>query len=142
MATPVEIKDGGGSGTRALVSIYGQLIVAPFDYDGSAFQKLDATGTAFSFFPPIASRRFVITGMRIKASRNVSNTVDADVIVFEADGPASTVVVKVLHQELLIRGESTALLPLNLLVSEGMFINATTTDADVTITIFGYYIPK
>ena len=143
MSTPVHILDGGSAGSkvRSKVSSIGQLITSPFAYDETVFDELDATGTAFNFYGPKTGQQFVITGIRMKADRNVSNTVDATVIVFEASSITDTTPDKILHEEALIRGESVTLLPVNVLVNTGKFINATTTDASIFMTILGYYIP-
>ncbi len=142
MSTPVEIIDGrGGTGDHAKVSSIGQLITAPFAYSLSQFNELAEDNTAYNFYPPIAGKQFVITGIRARADRDVSTTVDAIVIVYEASSLTSTTVDKTLHQEALVRGEAVPLLPLNSLVNPGKFINAKTTDDDIHMTIWGYYIP-
>lgn len=143
MSTPIHIKDGsGGTGSKTKVTKAGQLIVAPFGYDETVFNELNATAaTAFHFFPPKAGKQFVVTGIIASANKDVSNTVTATIIVFEGDSTTDATADKVLLEFVLVRFGVLAAPPLNILVSEGKFINATTSDASVFMTIMGYYIP-
>ena len=136
------ITDGYAGMNIARVSEYGQLITAPYDYDTSKFVELAVDNTAYNFFAPKTGQRFVITVITGKANRNVSNTVDATVIVYEASASDTTVVDKVLFETAVIRGEPIRPPRLNLLVSAGKYVNAKTTDDDIFLTIMGYYIPK
>jgi len=142
VTAPTHILDGGGTRAKAGVTSIGQLIIAPFAYDTPEFRELNIINTAFSFFSPRVGGQFVISGMRIKAGRFVSNTVDATIIIYEAPSKTSLTEDKILFEEALIRGESATLLPINILVNEGKFINAKTDDATIFINIFGYYIPR
>lgn len=135
------ILDGGGSGKRARVSSSGQVATAPFAFDLTEFRELNATNTAFNFYPPVAGNQFVITVMRIKAARSVSNTVDARIIIYESNTETGTAAHRILHEEALIRGENATLNPTNILCSRGAWISARTNDATVFITIMGYYVP-
>ena len=139
MTLPCHIVDG--EKVAALTSI-GQQIVSSYDYDMSKFIELAVINTAYNFYLPKSKKQFVITGIRGKADRGVSNTVDATVIIYEADNPLSTTTQLILHQEALIRGDDFTLLPMNLLVRQGKWVNAKTDDNDIHMTIFGYYIPE
>lgn len=143
MSTPVQITDGNkGTKSKAGVSKIGQLIVAPFAYDETQFIELAANDTAYNFYKPKVGEQFVITGLRAKADRQVSNTVDADVVIYEASSSTTLTVDKILHQEAMIRGDSVTLNPTNILVNAGKYVNAKTTDDDIHMTIMGYYIPS
>ena len=117
------------------------LLVAPFAYEETEFQVLDTTTTAYNFYPPKTGKQFVITGVRAKADRDVSTTADAEVVIYEADSAVETTVSKTLHQEAMVRGESVTLLPVNILVNVGKWVNAKTSDDDIHMSIMGYYIP-
>lgn len=132
--------EGSQSSQRVMVSRNGELAVAPLKYDDSVFKELATINTGVNFYAPSPVQQFVITGMRIKANRDVSNTVDAEIIIYEAATSDTTTVDKILHQEALVRGEGADLFPLHILVSEGKFINAKTDDNSIFITILGYYI--
>jgi len=141
MTTPTHILDGRGTSQRACVTSIGQLITAPFAYDETEFREMALADTAFNFYQPESGKQFVITGIRTKASRFVSNTVDAEFIVYEASSENTLSVDKILYEDAFIRGEG-ATLRVNIVVNEGKYINAKTDDATFFTNIFGYYIPK
>lgn len=120
----------------------GELVTAPLNYSESAFKELSATGTAFNFFGPLPDKQFVVTGFSLKANRNVSTTVDARVVIYEASVIDSTTEDKILFEDAMVRGERTGYTNTNIIVNQGKWINATTTDASIFITILGYYIDK
>lgn len=132
---------GGDDDTLVRITALGQVVTSPYDYDGIAFQKLTTTGV-FNFYKPKPGKQFVITGIRIKATRSVSNTVDAEITIYEGGSVDDAAVARILFEDALIRGESGGLAPLNILVNEGVFINATTTEASMFINIVGYYRPR
>jgi hypothetical protein len=106
------------------------------------FTELAEPNVAYNFYKPKSGQQFVITGIRAKADRQVSNTDDADVVIYEASSESATTADKVLHQEAMIRAESVTLIPMNVLVTAGKFLNAKTTDDDIHMTIFGYFVPE
>jgi hypothetical protein len=138
MPTPVTIKFGP---YEAKVTPLGQVVTAPLAYDETEFRELAVDDTAYNFYKPKSGQQFVITGIRARADRQVSTTVDADVVIYEASAEDATTVDKVLHQDAMVRGESFTLIPVNILVRAGKFVNAKTTDDDIHMTIFGYYVP-
>lgn len=124
----------------AAVTQLGQLVVAPLAYDKTEFRELAVKDTAYNFYGPLPGKQFIITGIRAKADRQVSPTTDADVVIYEASAPDTATVDRILYQEAMVQGESFTL-PANILVNTGVWINAKTTDDDIHMTIFGYYIP-
>jgi hypothetical protein len=141
MALPVHIV-GGPDDTIANVNRLGQFVTAPLAYDEVVFKELAEPNVAYNFYKSQSGQRFVITGIRAKADRQVSTTVDADVVIYEASAEDTTTVDKVLHQEAMVRGEDATLLPMNVLVRAGKYVNAKTTDDDIHMTIMGYYVPE
>jgi hypothetical protein len=128
--------------TSAKVTKSGELVVAPLKYSETEFRQMNAIGTAFNFFGPLPNQQFVVTGFNLKAARNVSNTIDARVVIFEASSVDSTTEDKILFEDAMIRGERTGYTNTNILVTSGKWINATTSDADVFVSVLGYYIDK
>lgn len=142
MSTPTHILDGLGTKSKARVSTIGQLITAPYDFDDSVYMELGVNDTAYNFYKPKVGEQFVITGFIAKADKQVSTTVDADVIIYESSAPDSTTASKILFQTAMVQGDSVQAFGLNILVTEGLYLNAKTTDDDIHMTIMGYYIPK
>lgn len=130
----------GSSGAFAEVTKSGELVVAPLHYNEITNQTLDSAGVAENFFTPKSNFQFVITGIVANADKSV--TTDVVVDVFEADSLTSATIDKsIFHFEMLKNGDKD-LIGLNILINEGVFINAKADDANVNMTIMGYYINK
>jgi hypothetical protein len=136
----VTIIDGSGNGRAARVTSIGQLVTAPFAYDETVFKELALADTAYNFWPPKPGEQFVITGVLFRADKQVSSTVDATVVIYEATTDTSTTVSKILIQFAVVEGDIINATALNLLVNEGRYVNAKTDDDDIHMTIMGYYI--
>ena len=130
----------GGSGARARVTKSGELVVAPLSYDLVANQTLDAANEAENFFAPKSQRQFVITTILLNSDKSV--TTDVVIDVYEADSLTSTTIDKaILHAELL-KNDQRDITGLRLLVSAGAFVNAKADDANVNVTIMGYFVKE
>lgn len=141
MSLEVKVVDGRGTPAQVKVTSIGQIVISPYAYDESKFNELAAANTAYNFYTPKAGEQFVITGVFAVADKQVSSSVSADLVVYEATADDTTSVSKVLIQTAIVQDQIQAIMPLNILVSEGKYVNAKTTDDDVHMTIFGYYIP-
>jgi len=139
MSASVVVQDSSTS-NRATVTKYGQLVVAPTDYSTPKAVKLDVINTAFNFVEPVAGSEIVITDMILTANKRVGAN-DATIVVYEADEIDSvTSTNDILNLEML-KKTTVPLTGMNMLVGEGKFINATTDDNDVYITIMFYRVP-
>ena len=137
----VEIKDSH-SGRTARVTQFGQLVTAPLAYSKPVQKVLDTPNTAFNFVEPSAGNFIVITDILVYASKSVSNTTPADIQIFQSDEIDSLTVVEGIARPQLIAGSNSELIGLNLIVSPGRWVNATTDDATVQITIMFYTVPE
>jgi hypothetical protein len=138
----VNIIDGGGNGVKVRVTSIGQLVTAPASYDETAFRELAVDDTAYNFYGARAGQQFVVTGVLFRADKQVSSTVDAIVVIYEATTDSTITVSKVLIQFAVVQGDIISATPLNILVTEGRYVNAKTTDDDIHMTIMGYYVDK
>lgn len=118
----------------------GELIVGPNEYDDPVFKELAEINTAYNFFPPVPGMQFVIRGLNAKADQQVSTNTDAIVVIYEAEAADSTTEDKILFQEAMVRGDRSSLDSLNIIVNDGKFLNAKTTDDDIFMTIWGFYV--
>lgn len=119
------------------------MVVGKAAFENIAFAEVNSTNTAFNLYFPDLGLQHVITGIRLKANRDVSNTTDASVVVYEASSLTSTIEDKVLYETALVRGEFDAMPPgVELLVNEGKFINVKTTDASIFANVFTYLIQR
>ena len=143
MSTPVQITDGRkGTVNKAGVTSIGQLTVAPFDYDETKFQELGTANTAVNFYTAKAGEQFVITGVVAFADKDVGDNTDTNIIIYEAVDSATATIAKILIQFGMGKLTSISITPLNILVNEGLFVNAKCDDADIHMTVMGYFIPK
>ncbi len=136
------IVDGSGNGRAAKVTSIGQLVTAPYAYDETEFRELAEPNTAYNFYKSKPGEQFVITGVLFRADKQVSSTVDATVVIYEATTDSTTTVSKISIQFAVVQGDIINATPLNILVNEGRYVNAKTTDDDMHMTIMGYYIDK
>ena len=117
-------------------------VIATRPHDDHVCDTLNLADTAFNFFGPVADMQFVITGAIITAREDVHAINPADIVIYEASSAVSTVVDETLIRVFLTRNQYIVLLPLSILVTQGVWINAKTDDDDVHITITGNYIPE
>jgi hypothetical protein len=142
MAVDSVITNGTEKKYKAKVTSAGQLVVTPISYDDVVFNELATANTAYNFFGPKSAKNFILTGIVAKADKQVSSTVDASVVVYEADSASSTTVDRTLFQIAMVEGDLAVVVPLNIKANEGVYINAKTTDDDIHVTLTGYYIDK
>lgn len=140
MSINANITDGKGTNSRACVTKAGQLVTSSISYDDTKFIELATDATAYNFYPPKVGSKFVVTGIIAKADKQVSTSVDAEVVIYEASSATTTTADKVLFQTAMVSGDQLVVVPTNILVSEGVFLNAKTSDDDIHMTIMGYYI--
>lgn len=125
----------------AKVTGVGALVTSPFAYDETKFVELAEPNVGYNFYKPIAGKQFVITGVIATGDKQIAANADATVIVYEATTDVATVVTKELLTFVLTQSTALSMIPLNILVNEGVFINAKTDDDDVHTNIIGYRIP-
>ena len=133
---------GEGNETRVKVTKYGQLVTAPLAYSEPVLVEMTTPGQVYNFAEPNAGESIVITDIIVSADKSVSNTTPADVRIYESDGIDSTTVIKGIVAPQLTGSSNQSYIGLNLLVPEGLWINATTTDASILITIMYYRVPQ
>ena len=141
MSINVEVQGSDTHGHIAKVNVtpLGQLVTAPFAYDQVVAMTLDSANTAFNFFKPKSKKKFVVTVILLTADSNVTGSSVID--VYEASSVGELTIDKsILHIDLL-KNDYRDLIGLNLLTTEGKFINAKCDDEDVSITMMGYYVP-
>ncbi len=136
----VSIVDGCGTLRRATVSETGALSVGPIRYDETSNNTMAVDNQVYNFYSPSSFEQFVITGILAFASKDVNNASDTIIEVYEADSSSSATVDKALLTFGMGSLTNLTLTPLNLLVTEGTYINARTDDNTVNMTIMGYFI--
>ena len=123
------------------ISNAGELITAGYAYNEVSTQTLGTASTVYNFFKAKVGYNFIIQNLVIYANKNVGAG-DATLTIYEAASSTSSTSLKDLLV-LEIPQKTNVPIPgnLNLKVSEGRFLNATTDDDDIFLTIMGYYVP-
>ena len=133
------ITDGKGRGNTACVTSRNQLVVAPLDFSDAYDHEVDTINTAFSFVPPRPDMRFVVTDILLYANKGVGAS-DASVVIYEADSAISATVLKSIMSLEMLKQTSRDITGLNLIISEGVWLNIKTDDNTIFSTVMGYYV--
>ena len=139
MTLGVEIKDQD-SDIRARVTKYGQLVTAPLSFSVPTSNNMVLINTPYNFIEPQPGQSIIITNVIASADKNVSNTDPANVVVYQSDGVNSLNNLGTLVQPQLLRGANQNFL-MNLIVGEGVWVNATTNDDAILLFLYYYYVP-
>lgn len=140
MGVPSVIKDLK-TGQTARVTEFGQLVVAPLAYSTPVAVSMATPLIAYNFIEPAGGQSVVITDIIASADKSVSTTTPAEVIIYEAGAPDTLTSVADIVTPQLIRSGNFILTRLNLLVPEGLWVNATTDDSTIKLTIMYYRVP-
>lgn len=135
----VRVLDGGGKGKTAIVTSRGQLVVAPLEFSSAYQVTANVINTAFNFIGPKSGQQFVITDILLYADKNVGAT-DASVVIYEADASNTTTEYKQVLAMEMVKQTSRDITGLNLIVTEGKWLNIKTNDNSIYATIMGYYV--
>jgi len=130
-------------GIQARVSDFGELITGSLSYDESSTLKMEAASTVYNIVTPSTGEYIVITGMLLYANRNVSATTEATVDVYcSSAGPSSARTGSSMLLTEIPKQSYRDITSLSLFCEPGNWINATTSDDDVYITIMYKRIRK
>ena len=129
------------TGTAARITDVGEVVCSPYAYSETSVNVMSATGTAYNFITPKSGYDIIITGLFLYADRNVSNTNEATIELYEATAVDEDTVDVAKITLNAIKQQSLQLNPLNLICNSGKWINAKTDDATINMTVFYYYIP-
>ena len=136
-----QLVDGHGRGHSAKVNRAGAVAVGAPEY--SAFYEVFLGTTAVqNVLRPVPGKSIVITYVVMSTNKNVALD-GAQVDLYEAGGPAvaSTAATRVLFRSEIPKQTTVPFPGLNLLVSDGAFVNAQTSDDDVYVAV-GFYLAK
>ena len=136
----VKLKRSGGSGKEAKVTSYGQLVTAPLDFSTTYNATAGTANTPVNLIVPKTGKVFIINTIMLYANQSVSNTADATVVLYEATSSTTATESKSILSTAMVRSNRVVLNNVNILVSEGVWVNLKTDDDDVYGTIIGYYV--
>jgi len=131
------IKDGQGSGHHVRVDHTNSIKVREGEPSTASRTQLAANNVGYTLKAPIQGFKFLITGLIINAASTVTGNATID--IYESDTADSTVSTMDILTLDILKNDTIIILPVNILVEKGSFINAKTDDNVVNITILGYY---
>lgn len=137
-----KLVDYSGKSYGAAVTKYGQLVTSTIEYSKSSSKLLDTANTVYNLIYPRTNNLIVITDIMLYANKNVSTTVEAAVDIYESNvGPLEILVDSYIITTPMARQSSRDLIGLNIVTSEGSWVNIKTSDDDIYCTIMYYYLP-
>lgn len=131
----------GPNGKHATVNNAGALAVAPVSFNLVKDGELAENDIAVNFFEPRPAKQFVVTNVFAYGDKEVAGNTNATVEVYEAANSTTATADKTILKFEIGQNEFQSFTDLNLLVNEGVFINAKTSDDDVHMNILGFFIP-
>jgi hypothetical protein len=147
MAIDVRITNGLGSGSIGHVTHRGELVTNRADYSVPYTAEATVINTGYNYSSlsgscicPLAGKQFVITEILISADRNVGGTSGALINIYEADSDTSTVPTKNIVKDIEIVKNERLFMNLNMIITQGKWVNIKTDDNNIRSTIWGYYV--
>ena len=146
MPIDVEIVDGR-TGNRACITPLGELVVGGTNHSEPYTASATVINTGYNYttlagtgIVPVAGKRFVITSILIGCDRNVGATSGALINIYEAESPTSITSTKDIVKDIEIVKNERQFMNLDMIVTEGKWVNIKTDDNNVRSTIWGYYV--
>jgi hypothetical protein len=141
MSQRVKIFDSKNNRSAKIVN-GGALAVLPPEYNGIYSAEMTVIDQVYNVVPPAPDQYFVGSLLVITGDKTISTTTDATVYIYaaKADDEAYTAAnVEVLPLK-IARSSSIVIPNMNIRTLErGAYINASTTEVNVSVTLFGYY---
>jgi len=139
MPVIVIFKDSN-SGRKGRINEAGEIVTGPSSPSTpTSVKKITVINTAVNLQVPLVNKEYRITSMFISSDKSV-NINGAIVKIYEADEEDSRVATKDLLEINLQRQDKMPATGLNMIISEGAYLNAESDETTITITIAGYYV--
>ena len=135
----VKLKDSD-SGDMARVTSRGQVVVSPLSYSQFYFAATASNDVPVNIVTPLTKRSFVIDAIVLSADRSISASGVIIDIYENSIGPTDTTITKQILQQEMIKQSTLTIPDLNLLITEGRWINIKSDDVIVRCNISGYYV--
>lgn len=139
MATPTTLVDEK-NGCVARVTKSGSLAVSPIEPSDVFNATLEVDDTPVEIVPSVGGSVFCITGIVLTGNKNISATVDATVTIYEATHDDTSTALRNILIVPVARSGQVILTNILLETSEGRVVMGKTTDDDVLVNIFGFYL--
>lgn len=131
----------GGSGNNSPeITSRGQLVTGDLEYSEFYLGSAIANNTAVNVVPPKPGKRFVITAIILSGDRSIAASGAVTDVFENTTGPTTATVTKQIIQEEIAKQTRMTATGLNILVSEGAWVNVKADDVIVRCNIAGYYV--
>ena len=134
------IRDGSGGNYTAKVTQRKQLVVAPLSFSTFTPVSVNIVNTAFNIVEAKTGQQFIITDIVLYANKAVGAG-DATVEIYEASQLVDTDVFKAVFTQEMVKQTSLSLNGLNIIVTEGKWLNVKTDDNTIFVIVAGYFAP-
>jgi hypothetical protein len=141
MSIRSEIYDSTGESYGVKVTSRNQLVVAPLGFSTFYSGTAGVNNTAVNLIEPKDRKNFIITEIILYANKNVGAS-DASVELYEAAGPDVLATTNTIILQEMQKNSNLILTGLNIIVTEGFWVNLKTDDDDIFANIAGYYVDK
>jgi hypothetical protein len=141
MTLKAEICDSTGGTYGAKVTSRNQLVVAPLGFSTFYSGTAGVDNTAVNLIIPKTRKNFIITDIVLYANKFVGAS-DAAVELYEAAGPDVLATTNTIILQEMQKNTNLVLTGLNIIVTEGLWVNLKTDDDDIFANIAGYYVDK
>jgi hypothetical protein len=131
---------GGTNKNSPQITDRGQLVTGALEFETFYLGSTASNNVAVNVVEPRSGKRFVITAIILSADRSVgANGAVTDVFENET-GPTDGTVTKQIIQEEIAKQTRMTATGLNIIVTEGRWVNVKSDDVIVRCNIAGYYI--
>jgi len=134
----VQVTDGLGGLGKVRVTKRCQLVTAPLEFSTFFLAEATTINTAFNVVTPKTNKQFVITDIILYADRSVGAN-GAITVLYEATADNTITISTTIFQQEIPKQTNLALTGLNIIVTEGKWINLKTDDNNVSANIGGYF---
>jgi hypothetical protein len=135
----VRIK-GGKNNNSPEITERGQLITGPLDFSKFYFGTTASNNVAVNVVEPKTRMCFIITAIILSADRSVGANGAVTDVFENTTGPTNGTVTKQIIQEEIAKQTRMTATGLNIIVTEGAWVNVKSDDVVVRCNIAGYYV--
>ncbi len=129
------------SQTAVLISVNGELVVGPLSYSSAYHETVNIAATAFEIVPAVSGKNFIIDSMLLATSKTFGTATTAETLtIYEASPADLSTNLKTVAQIDFLKNDRLVATGLKLASSTAVSLVASATDANVSVTIAGFYV--
>ena len=118
----------------------GQVVVAPLDFSTFYSAQTAANNVPVNVTIPNTRKSFIMTDIVLAGDRSIGASGAVTKIYENSVGPTDTAITKLIYEDEIAKQTRAILTGLNIIVTEGVWINVVSDDVIVRCNIGGYFI--